>query len=306
MTFDHPGWLVGGAIAAIVFALLYRRIANTAKSRALTYSNLAFASGAMQSGARYDRFFVAGWIAGIALIVSALAHPHVTTWVAAKNGAAMICIDTSGSMSSTDVAPTRWDAAKIAAREFINQTPMGTKIGIITFASEAMVVAPLSADRQQVLSALDNVPPPNGGTAIGDALQLALSGLPKTGPRTVVLITDGVANRGTDPMEAARNLGTQGIKLYTIGIGTNSGALVPGTNVEATIDEDALRAYADATGGSYARADNATALRSALARLGRTTTLERRRADISLGTAIAGALLLAATFLTGLALGRYA
>ena len=306
MTFEHPAWLFAGAIAAVAFALFYRRITAAMNRRALTYSNLAFVTSALQSGMRYERLFMAGWIAGIALAIAALAHPHVTTWVPVKNGASIVCIDTSGSMSSTDVAPTRWDAAKAAAREFINETPRGIKTGVIAFATGAMVVAPLSTDRQQVLSALDNLPAANGGTAIGDALELALSGLPKSGPRTVVLITDGVANRGADPVQAARDLAAQHVKLYTIGIGTNSGALVPGTNVEATIDEDALRAYAETTGGSYARADNAAALRSALAQLGRTTTLERRPADVSLATALVGAIVLAATFLTGLALGRYA
>lgn len=306
MTFEHPWWLVGAAAIAIAFALLYRRAMHTSDKRALTYSNLAFVTQALRPNARLEWIFLAGWIAGIALIAGSLAHPRATVWVPVKNGASIVCIDTSGSMSSTDVAPTRWDAAKAAARVFINETPAGTKTGVIAFASDAMVVAPLSADREQVLAALDNVPAPNGGTAIGDALQLALSGLPKTGPRTVVLVTDGVANRGADPMEAARNLAAAHVKLYTIGIGTNSGALVPGTNVEATIDEDALRAYAEATGGTYARADNAAALRSALAQLGRTTTLERRRTDIALATALAGALILAATFVTGLTLGRYA
>src|SRR5689334_3662275 len=131
MTFEQPWWLFAGAIAAVFFALAYRRITAAMNRRALTYSNLTFVTGALQSGMRYERLFIAGWILGITLTVAALAHPHVTTWVPVKNGASIICIDTSGSMSSTDVTPTRWDAAKAAAREFINETPRGTRTGII-------------------------------------------------------------------------------------------------------------------------------------------------------------------------------
>jgi Ca-activated chloride channel family protein len=98
-------------------------------------------------------------------------------------------------------------------------------------------------------------------------------------------------------MQAARMLAGRGITLYTIGIGTNTGALIPGTLQTAGIDEDALRAYARATGGAYSRADDATQLREALARLGRTTSFQRGTIDVSLAAAAAGALLMILTFL---------
>jgi hypothetical protein len=106
-------------------------------------------------------------------------------------------------------------------------------------------------------------------------------------------------------MAAARKLAENHIPLYTIGIGTNSGALIPGTLQTAGINEDALRAYASATGGAYSRADNAVQLRTALARLGRLTAFERRDVDVSLPIAEAGAVLMVLAFLGGLAAGRY-
>jgi Ca-activated chloride channel family protein len=229
----------------------------------------------------------------------------MTLAVPARDGNVFVCIDTSGSMQSADVFPTRAQAAKAAAHAFINQSPAGTKIGIIAFDGSAEVVQPLSADHPQVIASLDEIPSPNGATAIGDALKLAAQLLPPAGHRVVILITDGVNNSGTDPDEISQWLGAHHIPVYTVGIGTPNGGLIPGTNEEATIDENALRGYAQASGGAYARAENATQLRDALAQLGRITSLQRKPVDASLGFAVAGALGMLAAFLAGFGLGRY-
>src|SRR5207302_1793085 len=128
-----------------------------------------------------------------------IAGPHLILPVPAHDGAVFICIDTSGSMVATDVAPTRADAANAAAKAFIEASPQGTKIGIIAFSGAAGIVQPLTADRQQAIASLASVPAPNGATAFGDALQLAAQSLPDRGHRVVILITDGVYNAGTDP-----------------------------------------------------------------------------------------------------------
>ena len=138
-----------------------------------------------------------------------------------------------------------------------------------------------------------------------DALKLAAKMLPARGHRVVILITDGVNNAGTDPAEVAQWLGAHHIPVYTIGIGTPAGALIPGTDQQATIDEEALRGYAAASGGAYARAENATQLRDALAQLGRVTSMQRKNVDASLGFTVAGALGMLAAFLAGFGLGRY-
>jgi Ca-activated chloride channel family protein len=208
-------------------------------------------------------------------------------------------------MTATDVEPSRADAAVAALKAFVNASPAGTAVGIVSFATGAQVILPPTRDRDQIANAVNDIPPPNGATAIGDALIAAQRVLPTSGHRVVVLITDGEANYGADPMASARQLAASHIPLYTIGIGTNSGALIPGTLQAAGIDEDALRAYASATGGAYSRADNATELRTALARLGRITAFERRSVDVSLPLAEAGAVLMVLAFLGGLAAGRY-
>jgi Ca-activated chloride channel family protein len=305
VSLEHPARLVVGILAVIAFALLYSWLQRRATNRDLAYSNVAFFARAVKPRRWIPAALQTLWMIALAGIAIAFARPHVMIPVPIRDGAVFICIDTSGSMASTDVVPTRADAARAAARAYIEESPAGVKIGIITFSGAAGVVAPLSADHQAVMAALDDIPLPNGATAIGDALKLAAQQLPAAGHRVVILITDGVNNAGTDPTEIAQWLGAHRVPVYTIGIGTPAGGLIPGTNEEATIDENALRSYAQASGGAYARAENASELHDALARLGRTTTLQRKPVDASLGFAIAGALAMLIAFLAGFGLGRY-
>lgn len=304
MTFVHP-WIVPLALlAAVVAGLFYRLAMKRRTAQTLQYSHLPFLIGAVQARAWPARALAAAWIAAVALIVFALGGPRVRAAVPV-GGSVVLCVDTSGSMAAADVEPTRAQAALAALRAFVDAAPDSTAVGIISFATGAQVITPPARDRDQIRNAVNAIPPPNGATAIGDALLAAQRILPKSGHRVVVLITDGENTYGADPMAAARDLGAAHIPLYTIGIGTNSGALIPGTLQAAGINEDALRAYADATGGAYSRASDAVQLREALARLGRTTSFVRKTVDVSLASAVAGGALLALTFLAGLAAGRY-
>ena len=218
----------------------------------------------------------------------------------------MLCVDTSGSMRATDVAPTRADAAAAAVRAFVDSVPDGTRLGIVAFAGGAGVVAPLTDDKDVVRDAIARIPPPNGGTAIGDALAAAARELPKSGRRAIVLITDGVNNLGVDPLTTAQQIGANGIEIDTIGIGTNdSGQLVPGTDQAATIDEDALRQIASSARGVYARANDAGTLRARLAALANSTTKEKKRIDASLPLAVAGGAVVILALAGGMLAGRF-
>jgi Ca-activated chloride channel homolog len=305
MSIDHPARLVLGALLVVVFAFVYDALQRRKTSRDLAYSNVAFFVEAVRPRPWIPRALQLLWMLALSGVVLGVSGPHLSLPVPVRDGSVFICIDTSGSMASTDVFPTRSQAAKTAARAFIEESPAGTKIGIISFAGAAGVVQPLSADHQAVIAALDEVPLPNGATAIGDAFKLAAEQLPSIGHRVVILITDGVNNSGADPMEMAQWLGAHHVPVYTVGIGTPNGGLIPGTSEEATIDEDALRGYAAASGGAYARAENAAQLREALARLGRITSLQRKPVDASLPFTIAGAVAMLAAFLMGFGLGRY-
>lgn len=300
MSFKHPWLLPLVLIAAAVFAAAYLYTQRRRNEQTLRFSNLAFLIAAAQPPLWPARALAAAWIAAVLLVSLAAAGPRARLWVPVRDGSVMLCVDTSGSMATADVSPTRADAAQSAMRAFIEQAPQGVAVGIVSFAGDAQVVLPPARERDRALAALANVPAPNGATAIGDALALAQRSLPHTGKRVIVLITDGENNAGSDPVEASKALARAQITLYTIGIGTNTGALVPGTLQTAGIDEQALQTYAQITGGAYSRAENAAQLREALARLGRTTTYERSAVDLSLASALAGAALMALAFLSGI------
>lgn len=305
MTFASPVWLLFALMLCGACVFGYRALRKRKSVQVLQYSSLAFLREAVGAPVWPERLWLGGLVLAAALLGSAPAGPHLTTLVPAKDGTAILCVDTSGSMSAQDVTPTRSDASKAAARRFIDEVPAGTKVGIIAFSTGAAVVQAPTNDKAAALDAVQRIPLPNGATAIGDALALAAQQLPEAGHRVVILITDGVNNRGVDPMEAAKFLASRHVPVYTVGIGTNdSGQLIPGTTEPATIDEDALRAIAQAGGGTYARADSATQLQNALSQLGRTTVLEKKKIDASFPFAIAGGFLLFLTIFGGLAAGR--
>lgn len=306
MTFINPPLLIVTALACVAFYAVYRSLENRKTGQEITYSNLPFLVAAAQPRAHARNAILAAWLLGLVFLGTALAGPRVTAKVPAKDGAAIICVDTSGSMAARDVAPNRSQAAKDAARAFIGAAAVGTKIGIIAFATSASVVQPLTPDPDAAHEGVARIPEPNGATAIGDALALAGQQLPAHGHRLIVLITDGVNNRGVDPLEVAKSLKAQHVPVYTIGIGTNdSGQLIPGTNEAANIDEEALRALADTAGGTYARVADAGQLRGALAQLGASTTLERRDIDAKFPFAVGGATVMMFTFIVGFAMGKF-
>ncbi|HVA26987.1 MAG TPA: VWA domain-containing protein [Candidatus Baltobacteraceae bacterium] len=303
MSFDDPWRLWVGAVVVALLAAFYMRAERRKTANDLAYSNLQFFARSIRARTWIPGALRAGWIGALVALVIAAAGPHVRLPLPTRDGSVFICIDTSGSMQSSDVTPTRAAAATAAARTFIHEAPPGVKIGIIAFATTAEVLQPLSADHDAVSAALDQLPAPNGATAIGDALRLAANGLPATGHRVVILITDGVNNTGVDPQAMAQYLGAHHVPIYTVGIGTPNGDIIGGE--QSTIDEGALQGYADASGGSYVRAENAGQLRDALARLGNQVTIEPTRTPAALEFAYAGAVLLALTLLGGLAAGRF-
>jgi Ca-activated chloride channel family protein len=306
MSFSHPivllpTLLVVGGLLVGLRALARRRAAD-----ALAYSNLAFLEAATASRIPWTALAAGTWALAVACMGVALAGPHFTAPVAVRDAAVALCIDTSGSMSAADITPTRATAALRAAREFIDAVPDGTRISIVAFASSATVVMPASDDKDAVREALDRVPPPDGGTAIGDALAVAARTLPPVHHRAIVLVTDGVNNQGQDPLGVAPQIGAAGITIDTVGIGTSgSGLLIPGTNEEADLDENALRAVAQAGHGEYARVGDADSLAQRLRALAHASTIEGRRIDAAFPLAIAGGAIMIVATLGAFALGRF-
>ncbi len=306
MSVAHPLWLVIGLLLAAAFFWAARAALRRANASALAYSDLAFFETIAKQRVDPALLLAIAGALGIAAFGAALAGPRFVANVPVRGGAVVLCVDTSGSMRATDVVPTRSDAAAAAVRAFVDAVPDGTRLAIVAFASGAGVVQPLTDDKDAVRDAIARIPPPNGGTAIGDALATAARLLPASGRRAIVLITDGVNNLGADPLQVAPQIGQNGIEIDTVGIGTNdSGQLVPGTDQAASIDEDALRQIASAARGAYARANDAGTLTSRLAALANSTTTEKKRIDASVPLAVAGGLVVLLALGGGMLAGRF-
>ncbi|RMB63342.1 VWA domain-containing protein [Dokdonia sinensis] len=213
-------------------------------------------------------------LATMALIITALARPRnveVSTKTKTTRGIdIVISIDVSASMLAKDLRPNRLTALKTVAAKFINGRP-NDRIGIVEYAGESFTKTPITSDKSIVLSALKSVEYNNiieGGTAIGMGLATGVNRLKdsKALSKVIILMTDGENNAGQiDPRIAAELAQEFGIKVYTIGMGTNGMALSPVglngnsfvyDNVKVTIDEELLKEIAATTGGQYFRATN--------------------------------------------------
>ena len=212
--------------------------------------------------------------AAFALLVVALARPQdVRTNTEGID--IMLAIDVSGSMLARDFKPDRITAAKEVAGSFIADR-YGDRIGLVAFAGEAFTQSPLTTDQSTLQTLLARIRSGliEDGTAIGNGLATAINRLRESEAKSkvIILLTDGVNNRGEiAPLTAAEIAKAQGIRVYTIGVGTEGMAPYPAidmfgnitfVNQKVEIDEKTLTAISDMTGGKYFRATDKAKLKA--------------------------------------------
>jgi len=215
----------------------------------------------------------------LAAIIVAMARPRTvdeSTRIKTTKGIdIVIAIDVSASMLARDLKPNRLEALKTVASRFINERP-NDRIGLVEYAGESYTKTPLTSDKSIVLSSLKSVTyntTIEGGTAIGMGLATAVNRLKESRAKSkvIILLTDGVNNSGfIDPKIASELAVEFGIKVYTIGLGSNGMALSPigiradggfqYGNQQVEIDEVLLKEIANTTGGKYFRATSNTKL----------------------------------------------
>lgn len=206
-------------------------------------------------------------LAAIGGLIVALARPqsHDSFKSSRINGTdIVIALDISGSMSAKDFTPTRFEAAKEVAAKFITQREYDN-MGLVIFAGESLSLMPLTNDRAALVNAVKNISMNDltDGTAIGDGLVSAINRIVsgKAKSKSIILLTDGTNNAGDVPPSTAAQIAKQkGIRVYTIGVGTNGTIRVTdpygfsSTTIETKIDEESLRSIAAETNGKYFRA----------------------------------------------------
>lgn len=214
-------------------------------------------------------------IFALAMIVVAIARPRSSEEmerVDTEGIDIVLAMDVSTSMLARDLTPDRISASKDIAIEFIAQRPTD-RMGIVVFAGESFTQCPLTTDRATLINLMKEVQTDliEDGTAIGNGLATAVARMKDSDAksRVVILLTDGVNNRGEiSPQMAAEIAKTYGVRVYTIGVGANGTAPYPVMtpwgvevqNVKVEIDEALLSEIAESTGGRYFRATDNTKL----------------------------------------------
>ena len=272
MSFGAPEWLWGLLLIPLLIALFvraerrgHRRLQEFVSARLLPQL-----AATVNRPRRITRFGFQ--LLGLALALVSLAQPrwgYTFEDVKRKGLDLLIAVDTSRSMLSNDVQPNRLDRVKLAVQDLINEL-QGDRVGLIAFAGRAFLQAPLTIDYDAVVEAindLDTKTIPEGGTNISSAITLATQSFGKsaTGNRALIIFTDGEELSG-DAVKTAKEAADAGVRIFTVGVGTPQGSLIPVTGddgqtafvkdsagqvVKSKLDDKRLREIAEATGGFY-------------------------------------------------------
>lgn len=286
-------------VLILVYIILQRR----RQKYALRYASLSLVKEALGRGPGWRRHVPAAlFLVALTAMIVALARPQAETLVPSAEGTIILAVDVSGSMTATDLQPNRMEAAKSAARAFVEKQPDTVQVGIVSFSDNAFVVQPPTDDKDALISAINRLNWQRG-TAIGRGLVASLEAIAeKTGqggtidlsqdqqnssgnsgssnnnnnaapqptpmPKgqyqnaIIVLLTDGENNQWPEPVEIAQIAADRGIRVYTVGIGSEEGAIVriQGRAIRTRLDEQTLRTISEMTDGVYYNAQTETDL----------------------------------------------
>jgi Ca-activated chloride channel homolog len=321
MTFLWPEmlWLLLLVPAAVIaYVLLLRR----KKKAALRYASLSLVKSAMGAGQRLRRhvppllFLIA-----LTLMLVAIARPAAVVTLPSQHETVILSMDVSGSMRATDVKPSRIAAAQEAARAFVAEQPKTTRIGVVSFAATASVVQSPTHSREDILAAIDRFQLQRG-TAVGSGILVALKMIfpdaefdlrsfnprreaakaaaldpsrppdkaaPKPVPAgsyasaAIILLTDGQTTTGPDPIESARIAADRGVRVYTVGIGTQGGETIgaEGWSMRVRLDEESLKTIANLTRAEYFYAGTATDLQKIYKNLNTKLFFEQKETEVT-------------------------
>lgn len=297
MTFAYPYLLLLLLLLPIAAWLKGRR----GQPAAFVYSSTQLLRGVQEISKSNAGGFLAAlrWLA-LVLFIIALSQPRLTKFDTSKATASgvdiVVAFDLSGSMAAEDFEikgerVNRVKMAKSVLEKFVAKRP-SDRIGLVAFGTQAYIASPITLDHDFLLKNLERMDlnTINGNqTAIGSGLSTSVNRLRelKSKSKIVILMTDGVNNAGKiAPLTAAEAAQALGVKVYTIGVGTQGQAPMPTTDffgrrvyqmVPVDIDEETLTKISDMTGGKYYRADNADKFEAIYAEIDK---LEKTEADV--------------------------
>lgn len=243
------------------------------------------------------------FVTALAVMVVAFARPQMSIGLPHREGTVILAFDVSNSMLATDLKPTRMDAAKDAARAFVDDQPDTIKIGVVAFNNGALITQPPTSNRSETLAAIDRLTP-GGATSLGQGIFSALSaiaGKPLTLPEgataadvedvdigyyssaAIVVLSDGENTAGPDAQAVAELASTAGVHIYPIGIGSPAGTVVQidGFSVATALDEQTLSQIASVTNGTYYNAADAKTLTQVYGNIDLRTVIDAEKTEVT-------------------------
>ena len=277
MSFGAPIWF-WALLAIPVLAVLFARAEQRGVTKLREFVSprlLPQLAATVNRSRRVLRFALV--MLGLALAIVSLARPqwgYIYEDVKRKGLDLLFAVDTSRSMLSNDVQPNRLERVKLAAQDLVNQL-QGDRVGLIAFAGRAFLQAPLTIDYEAAVESindLDTKTIPEGGTNISEAINLAVNTFGKSaaGNRALIIFTDGEELNG-DAAKTAKSAADAGVRIFTVGVGTPQGSLIPinsddggtafvkdsaGQVVKSKLDEKRLHEIAQISGGFYLHLDD--------------------------------------------------
>jgi len=265
---------------------LYFRSQRQRHDLAARYGSMGVVNASAQNsvgGRRHIPAFI--FLVALTVLIMSVARPQAEVSLPKLEGTVILTFDVSGSMAADDLKPTRMEAAKVAATEFVNKQPSNVLIGVVAFSDGGLSIQPPTNDKTQTLETIYRLVP-RRGTSLGNGILVSLntivvsagdppflSGNIASAPDSatpdsalqgwypsavIVLLSDGENNQNPDPVAAADLAADLGVRIYTIGIGSTQGATleVEGFTVFSQLDEELLQSVSYNTGGQYYKAAN--------------------------------------------------
>ncbi len=328
MTFIWPTALLLLVVVAVL-AVLYVLAQRRRNRYALRYANLSLVREAIGKGPGWRRHVPPVlFILALAFMTIAVARPQAVVAVPSQEGTVILAIDVSGSMLAEDMKPNRMEAAKAAARAFVDKQSESVKIGVVSFSGDASIVQSPTTDKTLVIAAINRLRPQRA-TAIGRAILVSLDaieesqgseadlpsailqqGQPGATPRpsatplpaylvgqhssaSIVLMSDGQNNQFPPPLDVIDQAVSRGVRVYTIGLGSAAGAVVrlQGRAIRTALDETTLRKIAEVTDAQYFNANTEADLRTVYENLTTQLVVRNEKTELTAYATLAAAIL---------------
>ena len=314
MTFIWPKLLYSLLLIPLL-VWLYRRLLGQRRQTAVTLGALGIVQNSVgQALGKRRHIPPAIFLLALILLLVGLARPEMPVSLPRVEGTMILAFDVSNSMTATDLEPTRMEAAKVAARAFVENQPSTVLVGVVAFSNGGLIIQPPTEVQADVLATIERLTP-QGGTSLGQGIFTSLSAIVgepialeeemlaeerpsfnigNYGSAVIVLLTDGENTGNPDPLAVAQLAAEAGVRVYPVGIGSAEGTIVEveGFQILTQLNEAALQEIANLTNGAYFYAKDTEALQEIYQDIDLQLTIRGEQMEVTSIFAAIGLLLL--------------